>query len=120
MSMPDKILAKKMKKKELKKRKLLLEKQAKEAEVLKDSTEGEEEVEEGDIASLESETKQLSPPTAKKHKLATEEATEEAPVKKKKKKKEKIAKEDSTLRMWIRWIIPVTGVSSFFEGGAEM
>ena len=34
MSMPDKILAKKMKKKELKKRKLLLEKQAKEAERL--------------------------------------------------------------------------------------
>ena len=34
--------------------------------------------------------------------------------------KNKGAKEDATLRMWIRWIIPVTGVSSLLEGGTEM
>ena len=34
--------------------------------------------------------------------------------------KNKGAKEDATLRMWIRWIIPVTGVSNLLEGGAEM
>jgi len=87
MSMPDKILAKKMKKKELKKKKMLLEKQAKEAEVLKDSNEGEED--EGS-ETVDSESKELAPVSATKHKLQESEETEqEAPVKKKKKKKDK-------------------------------
>ena len=34
--------------------------------------------------------------------------------------KNKGAKEDATLRMWMRWIIPVTGVSNLLEGGTEM
>ena len=34
--------------------------------------------------------------------------------------KNKGEKEDATLRMWIRWVIPVTGVSNLLEGGAEM
>merc|ERR1719391_197292 len=74
-----------MKKKELKKKKMLLEKQAKETDVLKDSTEADDEPN----VTEEAETPEVAPTQAKKHKLENEETAEDAPVKKKKKKKDK-------------------------------